>query len=122
MKKALVIVLSLVLLVAVFAGCGKRSPQSQEAKTIKVGASVTLTPRSSLWAKEVLAKENINLEIVEFADYVQRTPLWKAGIWMQLFPAPALSHHFNADNGTHLVSVASIHYEPFGIYAGKQIP
>ena len=26
---------------------------------------------------------------------------------------------FNANNGTHLVPVASVHYEPFGIYAGK---
>ncbi|MBS4868654.1 MAG: metal ABC transporter substrate-binding protein, partial [Eubacterium sp.] len=26
---------------------------------------------------------------------------------------------FNKENGTHLVPVASIHYEPFGIYAGK---
>ena len=26
---------------------------------------------------------------------------------------------FNADNGTHLVSAAAIHYEPFGLYAGK---
>ena len=27
---------------------------------------------------------------------------------------------FNTDNGTHLVSVAMIHYEPFGIYAGTK--
>ena len=26
---------------------------------------------------------------------------------------------FNAERGTHLVSAGSIHYEPFGIYAGK---
>ena len=26
---------------------------------------------------------------------------------------------FNAENGTHLVSVAAIHYEPLGLYAGK---
>ena len=27
---------------------------------------------------------------------------------------------FNAEQGTHLVSVAAIHYEPFGIYAGTK--
>ena len=27
---------------------------------------------------------------------------------------------FNADNGTHIVSVAMVHYEPFGIYAGTK--
>ena len=26
---------------------------------------------------------------------------------------------FNAENGTHLVSVAAVHFEPFGLYAGK---
>ena len=26
---------------------------------------------------------------------------------------------FNEENGTHLVSAGAIHYEPFGIYAGK---
>ena len=26
---------------------------------------------------------------------------------------------FNAQNGTHIVSVAGIHVEPLGIYAGK---
>jgi len=28
-------------------------------------------------------------------------------------------NNFNEDSGTHLVSVAGLHYEPFGIYAGK---
>ena len=26
---------------------------------------------------------------------------------------------FNAENGTHIVSVAAVHFEPMGIYAGK---
>ena len=28
-------------------------------------------------------------------------------------------NEFNAEHGTHLVSAAGIHYEPFGLYAGK---
>ena len=28
-------------------------------------------------------------------------------------------NNFNEENGTHLVSVAEVHYEPFAIYAGK---
>ena len=28
-------------------------------------------------------------------------------------------NNFNTNDGTHLVSVADLHYEPFGIYAGK---
>ena len=29
-------------------------------------------------------------------------------------------NQFNTDNGTHLVSVAMVHYEPFGIYTGTK--
>ena len=38
------------------------------------------------------------------ANYFQHSPYLKS---------------FNAENGTDIVSVALIHYEPFGIYAGK---
>lgn len=125
MKKALLIALSLVLLIAVFAGCGKSSPQSSaapsaQAKTIKVGASVTPHAEILAVAKEVLAKENINLEIVEFTDYVQPNTAVESGdLDANYFQHQPYLTSFNADNGTHLVSVASIHYEPFGIYAGK---
>ena len=27
---------------------------------------------------------------------------------------------FNAENGTHIVSVSAVHCEPMGLYAGKQ--
>ena len=27
--------------------------------------------------------------------------------------------NFNTENGTHVVSIASIHVEPMGLYAGK---
>ena len=30
-----------------------------------------------------------------------------------------LPQHFNEEKGTHLVSVADVHYEPFGLYPGK---
>jgi D-methionine transport system substrate-binding protein len=35
------------------------------------------------------------------------------------FQHVAYLESFNADNGTHLVNVADIHYEPYGLYPGK---
>ncbi len=125
MKKVLVIALSLVLIIAVFSGCGQSSPKSSsapsaEGRTIKVGASVTPHAEILAVAKEVLAKENITLEIVEFTDYVQPNTAVESGdLDANYFQHQPYLTSFNADNGTHLVSVASIHYEPFGIYAGK---
>ena len=45
---------------------------------------------------------------------------WIPVIWMQTISSTSLIWiPFNAQNGTELSGVAVIHYEPFGIYAGK---
>lgn len=70
--------------------------------------------------KELLAEEGINLEIVEFTDYIQpNTAVENGSIDANYFQHITYLNNFNAENGTHLVSVADVHYEPFGIYAGK---
>lgn len=123
MKKVLALTLSLVLLLALAAGCGKGDSEPSAAPaptTLKVGASVTPHAEILAVAKELLAKENIELEIVEFSDYVQPNTAVESGdLDANYFQHQPYLTSFNADNGTHLVSVASIHYEPFGIYAGK---
>ena len=77
MKRITALVLALVLLVCLAAGCGKKKEDnvsgSSEVKkpvTIKVGASVTPHAEILGVAKELLAKEGYTLEIVEFNDYV----------------------------------------------------
>jgi D-methionine transport system substrate-binding protein len=137
MKKVLALTLSLVLLLALAAGCGKGNSEPTAAPsaaptvaaaesaapaptTLKVGASVPPPAEILAVAKELLAKENIELEIVEFSDYVQPNTAVESGdLDANYFQHQPYLTSFNADNGTHLVSVASIHYEPFGIYAGK---
>lgn len=53
-------------------------------------------------------------------DYIQPNLALESGDldanYFQHFP---YLESFNEENGTKLVSAASIHYEPFGIYAGK---
>ena len=70
-------------------------------KTIKV--LCTLDPHSYVLeiAKEILAEKDIKLDITIVDDYV--TP-----------------EDFNAQNGTDLTTIAGVHVEPMGLYAGKQ--
>lgn len=115
MKKIVSLLLTATLGLGLLAGCGKK-----EATTIKVGASPAPHAEILEVAKELLAKENITLEIVEFNDYVlPNTSLEDGSIDANYFQHITYMNDFNENNGTHLVSVAEVHYEPFAIYPGK---
>ena len=93
---------------------------SLEGTTIKVGA--TPAPHAEILevAKEILAEQGITLEIVEFNDYIQPNLAVESGeLDANYFQHITYMNEFNVSDGTHLVSAAEIHYEPFGLYAGK---
>lgn len=117
MKKIIAIILTLVLALSL-AACGGGNADS---KTITVAASPTPHAEILKVAAEVLAKEGWTLEIKEYTDYVQPNNVVEDGeIDANYFQHVPYLDTFNADNGTHLVSVAMVHYEPFGIYAGTK--
>ena len=118
MKKTIAIVLSLILCLGLLAGCGSSSAGD---KTITVAASPTPHAEILAIAKEVLAKDGWTLEITEYSDYVVPNNVVEDGeIDANYFQHVPYLNTFNAENGTHLVSVAMVHYEPFGIYAGQK--
>lgn len=115
MKKIIALVLTLTLVLAL-AACGG----SSDDKTIKVGA--TPAPHAEILeiAKEILAEEGYTLEIVEFEDYViPNTSLEEGELDANYFQHITYMNGFNEEHGTHLVNAGGIHYEPFGLYAGK---
>ena len=58
--------------------------------------------------------------MVTYNDYVQPNLAVENGeIEANYFQHQPYLDDFNAENDTHIVSVGTIHYEPFGIYAGK---
>ena len=72
-------------------------------------------------AKEILAKKGVTLDIREFTDYVQPNNVVESGeIDANYFQHKPYLDDFNKKNGTHIVSIASIHVEPMGLYGGKQ--
>ena len=88
--------------------------------TVRVGASPAPHAEILQVAKEILAQADITLDIVEFTDYIQPNTATESGdIDANYFQHQDYLNTFNAENGTHLVSVAQIHYEPLGIYPDK---
>ncbi len=124
MKKTSLILIALILVLTLITGCGNNNNKADEqgtpTTTLVVGASVTPHAEILNVAKEILAEEGIELKVVEFADYVQPNINVESGdLDANYFQHKPYLDQFNKDNNTHLVSVAAIHYEPFGIYAGK---
>ena len=87
---------------------------------IKIGA--TATPHGEIleFVKDKLAKEGYDLQITIYDDYVlPNNALEEGSLDANFFQHEPYLLDFNQENGTHLVAVGKILYEPFGIYAGK---
>ena len=129
MKKSIAAILAGALCLSALTACGGGTSSSDSSaaantgdsdKVITVGA--TPTPHAEILnaAKDALEAEGYTLKVVEFTDYVQpNTALVDGDVDANYFQHQPYLDSFNKDNGTHLVSIDKIHYEPFGIYAGK---
>ena len=143
MKKTLALILALVFVLAALTGCAGKTeaPASEPApadaaadaapaddaaeeptELVKIRVAATPTPHAEILAiaKEILAAQGYELEIVEYTDYVQPNLVVDSGdLDANYFQHTPYLTTFNEENGTDLVSVGLVHYEPFGIYAGK---
>ena len=92
------------------------------AETVKIKIGATPSPHAEILeaAKDALKKKGVEIEIVTYNDYVQPNIATDEGqIDANYFQHQPYLDDFNKENNTHVVSVGKIHYEPFGIYAGK---
>ena len=123
MKKTGIWLTSLLMITLLITGCGGGTNASKDGgkKTIvKVAASSTPSGEILNHLKPALAKEGVELQIVEMSDYIKpNLALSDKEVDANLFQHKPYLDTFNEENGTHLVSAGAIHYEPFGIYAGK---
>lgn len=119
MKKKLIgILLATSLVAGLFGGCGSKS--DADDKVIKIGACVTPHAEILDVIKDNLAEEGWELEIVEYNDYVlPNTALEDGELDANYFQHKPYLDDFNKENGTHIVGVANVHFEPMAIYAGK---
>ncbi len=148
MKKFLALLLALLLCLSALTACGSSNSSSSssddttadtdaadyaaedtdaqdedavtETVTIRIGATPSPHVEILEVAAEILAEQGIILDIVEYNDYVQPNNSVEDGsLDANYFQHITYMNSFNEENGTHLVSVGSIQYEQFGLYAGK---
>lgn len=121
MKKVLAVVLSAVVCLGAFTGCGGgKDKSSEDSKKIVIGASPSPHADILKVAAKELKKDGYTLEIKEYSDYVQpNTALDSGDLDANYFQHKPYLDNFNDEKGTKLESAAVIHYEPFGIFPGK---
>lgn len=138
MKKLLALTLALVLCLGL-AACGggtstdtdtnadtssdadTNSDATANGETITLTVGATPNPHAEILAqvKDDLAAEGIDLVVKEYSDYVvPNTAVEEGDLDANYFQHTPYMEKFNEENGTHLVSVGKIHYEPMGIYPG----
>ena len=138
-KKIFALALACAVSLSLLAGCGandqpsggnSQAPVNSDAGTeasaptenvtIRVGATPAPHVQILEQVVDVLAEQGITLEIETINDY--NTPndgVEDGSLDANYFQHITYMNGYNADNGTHLVSVGEIHYEPLGLYAGK---
>ncbi len=117
MKKSIAVLLVLILVGATLTGCGKKSG---EDKILVVGASSTPHAEILEQARPILKEAGYELDIRIYTDYVQPNLALESGdLDANYFQHKPYLDDFNVNNKTDLASAAIIHYEPFGVYAGK---
>jgi D-methionine transport system substrate-binding protein len=128
MKRLFVSMVAAVLAVGVLAGCGgSKAPEGgtdteggAERVTLKVGA--TPVPHAEILnaIKSRAAEEGIDLEVIEFTDYVKpNIALAEKELDANFFQHTPYLETFAADRNLDLVSAGPVHLEPLGFYSIK---
>ena len=123
-KKTVWALAGLLALGALVAGCSgekKEAAQSSDKKVVlKVGA--TPVPHAEILneIKPLLAKDGIDLQIIEFTDYVKpNLSLNDKEIDANFFQHEPYLKKFAADRKLDLVNLVAVHIEPMGVYSKK---
>lgn len=125
MKKKVLSLIVTGFAATILTGCGASqaatsSSTSDSNTVIKVGANITPHAEILEEAKPILAKKGITLEIVKLEDSITpNTGVIEGSLDANYFQHVPYLEQFNKENDSDLVSIGAIHYEPFGIYAGR---
>ena len=111
---------SALLAVSSLAACGGNAPEEDSA-TLTVAASPS--PHAEIlneFAAPLLAEQGFTLEVKEYTDYILPNQDTTSGeVDCNYFQHLNYLNNYNEENGTDLVSVGKIHFEPMGVFAGK---
>lgn len=125
MKKILFTGLICLLVLGLISGCGSNKIKSDSNKNVpskkivlKVGA--TPVPHAEIlnFVKPMLAKEGIDLQVIEFSDYVKpNLALNDKELDANFFQHIPYLEKFTSERKLQLVPLVKVHIEPMGIYS-----
>ena len=136
MKKLVSLLLTGALAFGLLAGCGggagtaetpagntgTPSAETPAGETVTLRIGGTPAPHVEILEQVVpiLAGQGITLDITTMNDYNTPNDAVEDGsLDANYFQHITYMNEYNESHGTHLVSVGEIHYEPFGLYAGR---
>ena len=125
MKKIIALLAAILMLAVLTAGCGDKkaaapAPAADKKVVLKVGA--TPVPHAEILKviQPILAKDGVELKIVEFTDYVRpNVALAEKELDANFFQHLPYLQQFAADRKLDLVSLIAVHIEPMGVYSKK---
>ena len=99
------------------------SSASDSAQSQALTVAASPSPHAEIlnnFAAPKLKEQGIDLQTKEYTDYIIPNQVTSSGeVDANYFQHINYLNNYNDENGTDLVGVAAIHYEPFGVYAGK---
>ena len=128
MKKWLALAATAVLGASLLiSGCGSSTnnasssgASSSKAEVLKVAANPVPHAEILNQIKPLLAKEGVDLQVIEFTDYIQpNMALSSNEVDANFFANVPYQNNFNKDHGTNFVSFTPVHIEPLAIYSQK---
>lgn len=115
LKRASLVLMAAVLAVSTLVSC----TGNKDDNVITVAASSAPHAEILEQCKPILAEQGITLDIRVMDDYVIPNTATESGdVDANYFQHQPYLDQFNEENGTHLVTVVKVHYEPYGIYTG----
>ena len=102
-------------------GASDAAASEEASATLTVAASPS--PHAEIlndFAAPILAEQGVTLEVKEYTDYILPNQDTTSGeVDCNYFQHLNYLNNYNEENGTDLVSVGKIHFEPMGVFAGK---
>lgn len=125
-KKTIIASVAALALTGFITGCGDEkktaAPALKDSRAVTLKVGVSLVPHAEILGavKDKLAKEGINVEIIEFTDYVQpNLALNDKNLDANYFQHKPYLDEFVRSRNLKLVSAGAIHLEPMSVFSKK---
>ena len=125
-KKTIIASVAALALTGFITGCGDEkktaAPALKDSRAVTLKVGVSPVPHAEILGavKDKLAKEGVNVEIIEFTDYVQpNLALNDKNLDANYFQHKPYLDEFVQSRNLKLVSAGAIHLEPMSVFSKK---